>query len=63
MTSVAISSLVLSERTDRRYVSPAIDDFENHAYSEADIPASLDELIQRRFRRRLHRTVVEMRNL
>lgn len=62
MTHVAISTLVQVDRPDLGYVAPAIDDFEDHSYDESETPSGAD-LVERRYRRRTTRTVVDMRNM
>ena len=62
ITHLAISTLVQVERPDLGYISPAIDDFEDHSYDEAVSPSDADTP-ERRYRRRTTRTVVDMRNL
>ena len=62
MTHVAFTTLVGTDRPSIRYVAPAIDALADHDYDEDDSPTD-DELIERRFRRRQLRSVVDLRNL
>lgn len=62
MSHVQIATLVATQRPDLGFVSPALDRFENRTYDEEDDPADA-ELIERRHRRRQHRTVVAFRNI
>jgi type II secretory pathway pseudopilin PulG len=52
-----------AQTADRQYVSPALDDIENRAYSEAATPGSGDELADRRYRRRILQSTIDLRNL
>ncbi|HVS02086.1 MAG TPA: prepilin-type N-terminal cleavage/methylation domain-containing protein [Thermoanaerobaculia bacterium] len=60
---VRINTLARTDRGDFQYVSEAIDRIEDHAYDEADDPATSDEIRDRRHRRRVLQSIVELRNL
>lgn len=59
---VRISTLARTDRLDLEYLSPPIQAIEDHDYGEADAPAAGEEL-DRKYRRRLLQTVVDLRNL
>jgi hypothetical protein len=59
---VRLTTLGHTRSPDRQYVSPAIEAIENHVYGEVEPPPS-DELVSRRYRRRLLQNVIDMRNL
>ncbi len=63
MTHVAVNTMTRSQRTHSSFMSDALDAFANHKYDEDDVPTDQDEIIDRRHRRRVQRTVVELRNL
>lgn len=59
-----ITTLARTDRLDPRYVSPAIQAIEDHAYDEPENPAvHSDDYLARSYRRRQLRTVVDLRNL
>lgn len=58
-----LTTLARTDRLDPKYVSPPIAAIEDHVYDEPSEPADGDERLQRSYRRRLLRTVVDMRNL
>lgn len=57
-----INALARTDRIDPKYVSPPLDAIEDHVYDEPDEPADADRL-DRSYRRRVLRTVVDLRNL
>lgn len=57
-----ITTLARTDRVDPKYISPAITAIEDRDYSEPTTPASAD-VIDRGYRRRQLRTVVDLRNL
>lgn len=57
-----ISTLARTDRIDPEYLSPPIQAIEDHVYGEADAPAMGEEL-ERKYRRRLLQTVVDLRNV
>lgn len=63
LSHVAINTITRSQRTHQSFISDPIDDFANHEYDEDANPTAQDDIIERRHRRRLQRTVVELRNL
>jgi len=58
-----LSTLARTDRADPKYVSPAIAAIEDHVYAEPEEPADGDRRLERSHRRRLLRTVVDLRNL
>lgn len=58
-----LTTLARTDRADPSYVSPAIDWIEDHEYGEPATPADGDERLQRSYRRRVLRTVIDLRNL
>lgn len=58
-----ISTLARTDRLDPEYTSPPIQAIEDHVYNEPDAPADMDSVLERRYRRRLLQTVVDLRNL
>ena len=63
MSHFAINTITRSQRPHLRFLADPIENFLNHAYDEPDIPTAEEEIIDRRHRRRLQRTVVELRNI
>lgn len=57
-----ITTLARTDRLDPEYTSPPIAAIEDRDYGEADAPAA-DEVLDRKYRRRLLQTVVDLRNL
>lgn len=57
-----ITTLARTDRLDPDHVSPPIQSIEDHVYDEPEAPADEDRL-ERRYRRRLLETVVDLRNL
>lgn len=62
MTHVQVSTLVRADRPDLDFISAAMGGFQNRSYDEDDSPRG-DDVPERRFRRRQHSTVVDVRNL
>ncbi len=59
---VRLTTLGHTRGGDRQYISPSIDEVEDHVYGE-QTPTSPDEVASRRFRRRLMQNVIDVRNL
>jgi hypothetical protein len=57
-----ITTLARTDRLDPEYTSPPIAAIEDRAYGETAAPAA-DKILERRYRRRLLQTVVDLRNL
>jgi len=57
-----ITTLARTDRIDLDYLSPPIEAIEDHVYGEAEAPAAGEEL-ERKYRRRLLQTVVDLRNV
>lgn len=62
LLNVRLSTIARTDRPDRGYVSPALDDLENRDYAESPIPATVDDVMDRGSRRRRFVTVVDLRN-
>ncbi len=60
---VRLTTLARTDRPDFKYVSPAIDEIEDHQVSEPATPGNPTELARRRYRRWQLQTVVDLRNL
>ena len=60
---VRISTLARTDRLDPEYVAPPIQAIEDHVYDEPAQPADEASILERRYRRRLLQTVVDLRNL
>jgi type II secretory pathway pseudopilin PulG len=60
---VRLSFLGRSDRFDHDYTSPALTAIEDRDYSEPPVPSTVADRNERRFRRSLLTTLVEMRNL
>jgi hypothetical protein len=60
---VRISTLARTDRLDADYQSPPIQAIEDHVYAEPETPADGASILERRYRRRLLQTVVDLRNL
>jgi type II secretory pathway pseudopilin PulG len=60
---VRLTMLAQTRSPDRQYVSPSIDNIEDHAYLEHRLPGTGDDLQARRYRRRSFSSVVDLRNL
>jgi prepilin-type N-terminal cleavage/methylation domain-containing protein len=58
-----ISTLARTDRRDPTYISPAIQSIEDHDYSETATPTQAELQRDRRYRRRLLQTVVDLRNI
>lgn len=58
-----ITTLARTDRADPKYVAPAIDRIEDRVYNEPAVPADGDARLARSYRRRVLRTVVDLRNL
>lgn len=58
-----ISTLARTDRLDPNYTSPPIQAIEDHVYNEPDAPADDASILERRYRRRLLQTVIDLRNL
>lgn len=63
LSHIAINTITRSQRTHQSFLSDPIENYANRAYNEPDDPTDNDEIIDRRHRRRLQRTVVELRNI
>jgi type II secretory pathway pseudopilin PulG len=59
---VRIDTLARTDHIDPKYVSPPIQAIEDHVYDEPAVPSSSSGL-ERAYRRRLLRTVVDLRNV
>jgi prepilin-type N-terminal cleavage/methylation domain-containing protein len=59
---IRLTTLAHTRSPDRTYVSPPIDAIEDHAYEESPGVAG-DELVTRRYRRRMLQNVIDVRNL
>jgi hypothetical protein len=60
---IRISTMVRSERRDNTYISDYLPTLENHDLDSSPLPSSDDETAERRFRRRVMRSVVDLRNI
>ncbi|REJ82644.1 MAG: hypothetical protein DWQ36_12725 [Acidobacteria bacterium] len=60
---VRVSTLVRSERRDNTFISDYLPTLENHEVDPSPQPADNDQLADRRFRRRVMRSVVDLRNV
>lgn len=60
---VRLTTLGRTDRPDFKYVSPPIDQIEDHDLSEPVTPVSLADLQRRRYRRWQLQTVVDLRNI
>lgn len=60
---VRVTTLARTDRPDPQYLSPPIANIEDHVYNEPASPATQADLNQRRFRRRLLTTVIDLRNV
>lgn len=58
-----LTTVARSDRGDLKYVSPAIQAIEDHVYDEPEEPADGPERLERSYRRRFLRTVVDLRNV
>lgn len=63
LSYVRLSTLARTDRPDLKYVSPPIDQIEDHVLGEPTIPASQAELERRSYRRWQLQTVVDLRNI
>jgi len=52
-----------AQTADRQYVSPAMENIEDREYNEASIPAEGADLADRRYRRRILQSTIDLRNL
>jgi prepilin-type N-terminal cleavage/methylation domain-containing protein len=52
-----------AQTADRTYISPALTDIENHAYNEPEVPGNDQEVLARRYRRRVLQSIIDLRNL
>ena len=52
-----------AQTADRPYISPALDDIENHDYNEPDGADRGEDMAARRYRRRLLQSTIDLRNL
>jgi prepilin-type N-terminal cleavage/methylation domain-containing protein len=59
---IRLTTLARTDRPELTYISPAIDNLEDHVLNEPDNPSGT-EMERRRYRRWLMRTVVDLRNL
>jgi hypothetical protein len=50
-------------RPDREYIAPAIESIENRDYSELVVPTVGGDIAERRYRRRMLQSVLDLRNL
>ena len=62
LKSVRVSLLGRTKSLDYKYLAPAIEAIENHDYGEPATPTG-DELMRRRYRRRLLEGTIDLRNL
>jgi len=60
---VRVTTLARTDRPDPQYVSPPIQNIEDHIYNEPVKPATQSALNLRRFRRRVMTTKIDLRNL
>jgi prepilin-type N-terminal cleavage/methylation domain-containing protein len=60
---VRLTILGEAQTPDRQYISPAIDDLEDHVYDEPEFPSNPDQLVERRHRRRMIQSTIDLRNL
>jgi hypothetical protein len=60
---VRLTFLGQAGRPDRQYIAPAIASIEDRVYAEDQVPTSADEIVERRYRRRLLQSVIDLRNL
>lgn len=60
---VRVTTLARTDRPDPQYVSPPIANIEDHVYNEPAAPTTQADLNQRRFRRRLLTTIIDLRNV
>lgn len=60
---VRINTLVRTDKPDVNFTSPAVVELEDHRYDEPPLPTDETMRQERMFRRRLARTVVDLRNV
>jgi hypothetical protein len=62
LLNVRISTLARTDRPDRGYLSPPLDNLENRDYDESPVPVTDVDVMDRAARRRRFTTVVDLRN-
>jgi hypothetical protein len=62
LLNLRLSTIASTDRPDRGYVSPALEDLENRDYDESPYPATDADVMNRAARRRRFVTVVDLRN-
>ncbi len=60
---VRLTIMGQAQTADRQYISPALDDIENHDYNELAVPTAGGEVAARRYRRRVIQSTIDLRNL